>query len=129
MDHHRLPPSIWAGIVILLVTIIAFWGYATRDANAARIAHISRTRAVLNDATCTFAASVRLLPAANQWAFERRQAEVREALVAILRTKSRYMVSNPTAREALRSQMLRAVNRVMDEPFADEFRFTEFVLS
>jgi hypothetical protein len=115
--------------VILLLTIVGFWGYATHDASASRIAHIARTRAVLNDATCTFAASVRLLPAADQWAFERRQGEVREALVSILRTKSRYMVSNPTAREALRRQMLRAVNQVMDEPFADEFRFTEFVLS
>ena len=129
MDHRKLPPSIGAGIVILLLTIVAFWGYATRDASAARIAHIARTRAVLNDANCTFAAAVRLTPAADQWSFERRQVEVREALVAILRTKSRYMVSNPTAREALRNQMLREVNRVMDEPFADEFLFTEFVLS
>ena len=66
----------------------------------------------------------------GEWAFERRQTEVRQALVAILRTKSRYMVSNPTAREALRRQMLREVNRVMDDAaFADEFLFTEFVLS
>jgi flagellar basal body-associated protein FliL len=54
---------------------------------------------------------------------------VRQALVAILRTKSRYMVSNPTAREALRRQMVREVNRVLDEPVADELEFTEFVLS
>jgi hypothetical protein len=39
------------------------------------------------------------------------------------------MVSSPVAREALRTQMLREVNRVMDEPAASELRFTEFVLS
>jgi hypothetical protein len=129
MNHRGLPPSIAAGIVILLLTIVGFWGYATRDAGAARIAHIPRTRALLNDASCTFTAAVRLMPAANEWRFERRQGEVRDALVALLRTKSRYMVSNPTAREALRRQMLREVNRIMAEPFADEFLFTEFVLS
>ena len=68
---------------------------------ASRVAHIGRTRAALNDGLCTFAARSRLRPDAH-WAFERRQGEVRQALVAILRTKSRYMVSNPTAREALR---------------------------
>lgn len=129
MDHRPLPPAILAGIVILLLSIVAFWGYASYDANASRIAHIARTRALLNDATCTFAAAVTLRPEADQWTFERRQREVRDALVALLRTKSRYMVSNPTAREALRRQMLREVNRVMAQPVADELRFTEFVLS
>jgi hypothetical protein len=129
MDQRRIPPLIAASVVTLVLTIVGFWGYATHDARAARIAHISRTRAVLNDGSCTFAAAVTLRPQADPWAFERRQGEVREALVAILRTKSRYMVSNPTAREALRMQMLREVNRVMSAPIADELRFTEFVLS
>ncbi len=129
MDQRKIPPLIAASIVTLVLTIVGFWGYATHDARASRIAHIGRTRAVMNDGTCTFAAAVTLLPQADQWAFERRQGEVREALVALLRTKSRYMVSNPTAREALRVQMLREVNRIMATPIADELRFTEFVLS
>ncbi len=118
-----------ASVVTLVLTIVGFWGHATHDASAARVATIGRTRAALNDGLCTFAATVTLRPDANAWTFERRQGEVREALVAVLRTKSRYMVSNPTAREALRRQMLREVNRVLAEPVADELRFTEFVLS
>jgi flagellar basal body-associated protein FliL len=129
MAQSRLPPLITASVIALVLTIVGFWGYATHDAGASRIANIGRTHAVLNDGTCTFAAAVTLRPDADAWRFERRQDEVRAALVMILRSKSRYMVSNPTAREALRMQMLREVNRVMAEPVADELRFTEFVLS
>lgn len=130
MESRRtLPRSIVLSILLLLLTIVGFWGYVRRDADAQRIAHIMRTRAVLNDATCTFAAAVTLLPDADEWAFERHQPEVRQALVALLKTKSRYMVSNPTAREALRIQMLREVNRVMARPTAEHLKFTEFVLS
>jgi hypothetical protein len=129
MAPRQLPPLIAASVVTLILTIVGFWGYATHDASAARVATIGRTRATLNDGLCTFAAAVTLSPEADAWKFERRQGEVREALVAVLRTKSRYMVSNPTAREALRRQMLREVNRVLAEPVADELRFTEFVLS
>jgi hypothetical protein len=129
MEQRKIPPLVAASVVTLILTIVGFWGYATHDARASRIAHITRTRAVLNDGACTFSAAVTLRPQADQWSFERHQGEVREALVALLRTKSRYMVSNPTAREALRIQMLREVNRVMAEPVADELRFTEFVLS
>jgi hypothetical protein len=129
MEQRKIPPLIAASVVTLILTIVGFWGYATHDASASRIAHITRTQATLNDGTCTFAAAVTLRPHADSWTFERRQGEVRDALVALLRTKSRYMVSNPTAREALRIQMLREVNRVMAEPVADELHFTEFVLS
>jgi hypothetical protein len=129
MAPRQVPPLIAASLVTLVLTIVGFWGYATHDARAARVATIGRTRAALNDGLCTFAAAVTLRPEADAWRFERRQGEVREALVAVLRTKSRYMVSNPTAREALRRQMLREVNRVLAEPVADELRFTEFVLS
>ena len=129
MAQRRIPPLIAASVVALVVTIVGFWGYASHDDSALRIAHIMHARAPMNDGTCTFSAAVTLRPDADQWAFERHQGEMRQALVAVLRTKSRYMVSTPTAREALRSQMLREVNRVMDRPVADELRFTEFVLS
>lgn len=129
MAQRRIPPLIAASVVALVVTIVGFWGYATHADSALRIAHIMHARAPMNDGTCTFSAAVTLRPDADQWAFERHQGEMRQALVAVLRTKSRYMVSTPTAREALRSQMLREVNRVMDRPVADELRFTEFVLS
>jgi flagellar basal body-associated protein FliL len=129
MAQRKVPPLVAASVVTLVLTIVGFWGYATHDARASRIAHIGRTQAVLNDGECTFSAAVTLRADADQSAFEERQGQVREALVAILRTKSRYMVSNPTAREALRMQMLREVNRVMAQPVADELRFTEFLLS
>lgn len=128
MVQRKVPPLIAASVITLILTIVGFWGYATQGPPGSRVAHIGRTRAVLNDGLCTFAAAVRLRSDA-QWTFERRQGEVRQALVEVLRTKSRYMVSNPTAREALRMQMLREVNRVMAAPVADELRFTEFVLS
>jgi hypothetical protein len=128
MSQRKISPMLAASVMTLVLTIVGFWGYATQDARGARLAHIGRTRAALNDGLCTFSATLTLKPEA-QWAFERRQTEVRQALVAILRTKSRYMVSNPTAREALRRQMVREVNRVLDEPVADELEFTEFVLS
>lgn len=129
MAQGKIPPLIAASMVVLMLTIVGFWGYATHDARAARVAHLGRVQVAMNDGLCTFNAAVTLRPDADTWAFERRQPILREALVAILRTKSRYMVSNPTAREALRRQMLREVNRVMAEPVADELRFTEFVLS
>ena len=128
MSQRKMSPMLAASVMTLVLTIVGFWGYATQDARGARVAHIGRTQAALNDGLCTFAATLTLKPEA-QWAFERRQSEVRQALVALLRTKSRYMVSNPTAREALRRQMVREVNRVLDEPVADELEFTEFVLS
>ena len=129
MPQRQVPPLIAASMVTLVLTIVGFWGHAAHDARASRVATIGRTRAALNDGLCTFAAAVTLRPDANAWKFERHEGEVRDALVAVLRTKSRYMVSNPTAREALRSQMLREVNRVLAAPVADELRFTEFVLS
>jgi non-ribosomal peptide synthetase component F len=129
MAQRKLPPALIGLALMLVLAAIGLAGRGTHDANATRIAHIARTRAQLNDGTCTFAAAVTLTPDADTWKFDRKQDEMRQALIAILRTKSRYMVSNPTAREALRRQMLREVNRVMNAPAANEIRFTEFVLS
>ena len=129
MAQRKIPPLIAASVMTLVLTIVGFWGYATHGGGASHIAYLMRMQATLNDARCTFSAAVTLRPEVDQWAFERRQDDVREALVGVLRTKSRYMVSTPTAREALRAQMLREVNRVMERSVADELRFTEFVLS
>ena len=129
MAQRKLPPVLIGLGFMVVLALIGLAGRGIHDANATRIAHITRTRAQLNDGACTFAAAVTLNPNADAWKFDRKQDEMRQALVALLRTKSRYMVSNPTAREALRRQMLREVNRVMAAPAADEIRFTEFVLS
>jgi flagellar basal body-associated protein FliL len=127
MRVRPLPPLITPAVLVIVLTIGGFWGYA--DSKELRTARIGRTRARLNDGECTFAAEVMLHRRIDQWLFQRRQGEVRDALVGLLRSKSRYMVSTPVAREALRSQMLREVNRVMKEPAADEVELTEFVLS
>ena len=125
----RRPSLIGATALAVVLTIVGAAGCATQAAGAGHVAYIPRTRVELNDATCTFTTAVTLRAGADPAAFEVRQAEVRNALVAILRTKSRYMVSSATAREAVRRQMLREVNRVLDGPVADELQFTEFVLS
>ena len=52
----------------------------------------------------------------GRWArfsFGMRESSVRSALVDVLRSKSRYMVSSSTARESLRKEMLGAVNGVI----------------
>lgn len=124
-----MPPLIAASVLTMTLTIAGFWGHATHEANAARVAHLGRVRVEMHDGLCTFNAAVTLRPHASAWALERRQPAIRDALAALVRTKSRYMVSNATAREALRRQMLREVNRLMREPVADELRFIEFELS
>jgi flagellar basal body-associated protein FliL len=130
MWPRKLPPLITTAVLAMLLVIVGFWGYAVGDAKAVRIARIERTHARLNDAEdLTFAARVTLHRRFDQWAFQRHEGEIRQALVSLLRTKSRYMVSNPVAREALTVQMLREVNRVLNEPVADELELTEFVLS
>src|SRR5262245_39539527 len=80
MDAQKLPPIVTTAIAVLLLSIIGFWGYAATDPEGFRIAHISRTRARLNDAACVFSADVMLNSRVHQWAFQRRQPEVKAAL-------------------------------------------------
>jgi len=129
MPTRKISPLLVGSITAFLLTVAGAWTYVTYGAEAPRIAQLPRTRAVLNDGACTFAAAVQLRNGRDQWSFQRRQDVIRGALVALLRTKSRYMVSTPTAREALRVQMLREVNRVMGEPAADSLLITEFAIS
>lgn len=127
MAQRKVPPLIAASVVTLVLTIVGFWGWVATAPGT--VAHITRMQAKLNDASCVFSADVVLRNRADEWEFERKQVQVRAAIVDLLRTKSRYMVSSAVAREALRLQMLREVNRVMAEPAARELQFTEFVLS
>jgi hypothetical protein len=55
------------------------------------------------------------------------EGDVRAALIELLRSKSRYMVKAPAPRaEALRYQMVAAVNGVIGSGSATEIRLTEF---
>ena len=129
MVFRAFSPGVRAAALLLLAgTLVGAWAYTTSGAEAPRVAQLPRTHAVLNDATCTFSVAVRVRDAGDARMLERRQTEIRDALVALLHTKSRYMVSTATAREALRAQMLREVNRVVGEPAADTLLITEFAI-
>lgn len=126
---RRLPAPILTASLLLLVTlVVVFWGPATRVASTPGVASVPRTHAMLADGECEFAADVKL---ADRWsgvAFSMHARAVRAAMVDLLRTKRRYMVSTSTAREALRHQMVSAVNGVIGTGRATEIRFTEFEL-
>jgi flagellar basal body-associated protein FliL len=129
MAERKVPPLMTAAIALLVGTMIGFWGYASIQSAGTPVEHIPHTRARLYDASCFFAAELTMRDRVAQWEYERKQTEVLNALVALLRTKSRYMVSTGPARDALRTQMVREVNRIVDAPVARELRFTEFTLS
>jgi hypothetical protein len=110
-----------------MVTVL-FWGRANQTASAPSMAQIARTRAALSDGDCEFAADVQLADRWSGFAFSLHESAVRVALIELLHSKSRYMVSTTTAREALRYQMVSAVNGVIGFGRATEIRFTEFEL-
>jgi hypothetical protein len=127
---RRLPAPILTTSLLLLATVaILFWGRTTQVASAPNMAQIPRTHATLSDGgDCEFAADIQLADRWSGFAFSMHEGAVRDALIELLRSKSRYMVSTSTAREALRYQMVSAVNGVIGSGRATEIRFTEFDL-
>jgi hypothetical protein len=119
-------PIVTASLLVLLAIAIGFWGHRATGSHPEQIAQIARTRAKLSDGDCEFAADVHLASRWSGWAFSLREGAVRNALVALLRSKSRYMVATNPAREALRVQMLDAVNGVIGSGRATDLRITEF---
>jgi hypothetical protein len=106
---------------------VAFWGYRAGGlAIGAPIARMARTRAKLNDGVCIFAADVALRSRWGSFAFSRNYLAIKSAMVTLLRSKSAYMVSSESSREALRQQMLQEVNRVGGGKIADRVTFSEF---
>jgi hypothetical protein len=125
----RLPsPILTASLLSLAMVVVLFWGRANWMADAPSVAQIARTHARLTDGDCEFAADVQLADRWSGFAFSMHEGAVRTALIELLRSKSRYMVSTATAREALRYQMMSAVNGVIGSGRATEIRFTEFDL-
>ena len=111
----------------MLVFGVVFWGYRTGGVGMGPpVAKMARTKAKLNDGVCIFAADVALR---NRWAsftFSRKYLAIKSAMVALLRSKSAYMVSSESSREALRMQMVQEVNRVGGRKIADQVTFSEF---
>jgi hypothetical protein len=126
---RRLPaPIVTMSLIVLVALAIGFWGSSSRSVNAPTVAQIPHMRATLADGACEFSADVSL---ASRWSgvlFAARSDAVRLALIDLLHWKSRYMVDTPTSREAVRHQMVGAVNRVIGSGRATELRFTEFEL-
>ena len=87
---------------------------------------MARTKAKLNDGVCIFAADVKLRSRWAGFTFSRKYLEIKSAMVTLLRSKSAYMVSSESSREALRLQMLAEVNRVGGSKIAEGVTFSEF---
>jgi hypothetical protein len=127
-------PSRWRQFTAPLVTAIVlillaagFWGQQKRSGDTTTVAQIARMRATLADgADCEFSADVRLTSRWSGFAFSLHKETVRTELVALLRQKSEYMVNSVQAREALRYQMLAAVNRIIGNGRATDLCFTAF---
>lgn len=131
---HALPrwrqftaPLVTAGVLIVLAG--AFWGPQSGSSATPAVGQIARTRAQLsNGAGCEFAADVQLTSRWSSFAFSMRKEAIRQAFVALLRTKSEYMVDSRTSREALRYQMLDVVNSLIGSGRATDLCFTAFEL-
>ena len=126
MAQDRIQAPIVTALVIGLVVIaVAFWGNG--GPTGPRTATLRHTRAKLSDGrSCVFTADFELNSLWSQWAFARNRMDIREALVDLVHTKSRYMVDSPTARESLSWQMVQVVNDVMDRPIADHVDLPQF---
>jgi hypothetical protein len=125
---RRIPaPVATTALLLLLATMIAFWGRGPGSGPAnLRTATIRNMRARLADGACVFTAAIQLRSLWDQWAFSRNRLEVRAAFARLLRTKSRYMVKTPVARQALRAQMAWEVNRVASRQIAERVDLPEF---
>ena len=120
-------PYVTALLLCLLVLAVVTWSRGG-GGQGTNVAKVSRTRAKLYDGQCVFAADVELRSGWGQLAFARHYLDVRDAMVDVLRTKSRYMVSSGAARESLRWQLVAAVNGVIGDGRATRLQFTEFRL-
>jgi len=127
---RRLPaPIVTASILLLVVLAVGFWGRSVDSGAGGPVAQIPRTQAALADGSCEFAADVSLTDRWSGFAFALHTRAVRLALTDLLHSKSRYMVETNVARQALRQQMVAAVNGIIGSGRATDLQFTEFTVS
>jgi len=122
----RSAPGVTAAVLLLLAIAILFWRSEPRPSR--HVARLANVQAKLDDGTCEFTADVELSDAWGRLAFGMRESAVRSTLAAVVRSKSRYMVGTSTAREALRHEMLAAVNGVIGSGRATAVRLPKFEL-
>jgi flagellar basal body-associated protein FliL len=121
-------PIVTALLLTLVVVAVTTWYHGLGDEDAGPpMARVTRTRAKLFDGQVIFTADIELSGRWGSFAFARHYLDVRDAMVDVLHTKSRYMVNSTLAREALRRQMLDAVNRVIGDGLATRLHFREFL--
>ena len=126
LSRFRSAPVVSTALVALLVVAVVFWRQEGRP--APQVARLSKLQAKLNDGECEFSADIELAGRWARFSFGMRESSVRSALIDVLRAKSRYMVSSSTAREALRHEMLGAVNGVIGNGRATDLRLPLFDL-
>jgi hypothetical protein len=125
------PAPVATGAIAVLVGIaLLFAGFrpGVTAPSGRPLAHINRTEARLADGRCEFAADVELQGGFSRWVFSSNYLSIRTALRDLMRTKRVYMVDTPIARQSLRYQMVREVNRVVGRRVAADLRFTQFDL-
>ena len=124
LSRVRSAPGVTAAVLVLIALAFAFWRSDARPTT--HVARLDNVQAKLNDGECEFTADVELTGRWGRFAFGMRESTVRSTLVALLRTKSRYMVRTRTARESLRHEMLAAVNGVLGPGRATAVRLAKF---
>jgi flagellar basal body-associated protein FliL len=120
----RSAPGVTAALLLLLVIAVVFWRSEPRPTT--HVARLKNLQAKLNDGDCEFTADIELSGTLGRVAFGMRETTVRSTLVALMRSKSRYMVRTSTARESLRYEMLAAVNGVIGSGRATAVRLPRF---
>lgn len=128
LSHLRSAPVVSACAAALLALAVVFWGQRVGDGSSGSSARIANVDAVLYDGEVEFSADVDLPSRWGRATFAMRELSIRSALVALLRTKSRYMVATTTARESLRREMLQTVNRIIGSGRATAVRLPRFAL-
>ena len=127
LGWFRSAPGVTAAVVVLVVLAVAFWRADSRP--SLPVARLTNLQATLRDgAECRFSADVVLTGRWARIAFGFHESAIRGALVEVVRTRSRYMVSSGPARESLRTEMLQAVNGLLGPGRASSVRVPEFEL-
>lgn len=124
LTRVRAEPGVTAAVVVLLAVAVGFWRADSRPTR--HVAQLANVQAKLNDGECEFTADIDISGRWGRYAFGMRETTVRSSLVALLRTKSRYMVRTTTARESLRVEMLATVNRIIGTGRATAVRLPKF---
>src|SRR5262249_18039657 len=119
-------PLVLATLALLAAIALGFVLRSSTGAPLVRTARLAKTRARLADGVCVFSTDVQLHSLWGQWAFARNQVEIRAGVMSLMKTKSRYMVDTPTARQALAWQVVRLVNNLTSTHTAERVAFPDF---